>query len=51
MDLAVDACLKDMTESASQLKSVDHCIEEGELQAARKLLKRHFNWIDGTTSG
>ena len=48
MESVVNKLLSDMTDSASQSKSIYNCIDDGEFSAARKLLKRHQMCIEGT---
>ena len=47
MDSVVDKLLSDMSDSVSQIKSIDNCMDDGEFAAARRLLKRYQMCVEG----
>ena len=49
MESVVDKLLQDISDSVSQIRSINDCLDDGEFVAARKLLKRHEKCVEGTT--
>ena len=45
----ISSCKIIISDSVSQIRSINDCLDDGEFVAARKLLKRHEKCVEGTT--